>query len=82
MKEEAFDILVVDPPRTGLQPKFLTAILESGIKKIIYVSCNPATLAKNLEVLKDKYNINSITPVDMFSQTALVESIATLSLKQ
>lgn len=82
MKEEAFDILVVDPPRTGLQPKFLDAILESGIKKIVYVSCNPATLAKNLEVLKDKYNINSITPVDMFSQTALVESIATLILKK
>lgn len=79
MKEEAFDILVVDPPRTGLQPKFLTAILESGIKKIIYVSCNPATLAKNLEVLKDKYNINSITPVDMFSQTALVETICLLN---
>ena len=79
---EEFDLLVADPPRTGLGDKFINAILESEVKKFIYVSCNPATLAKDLERLKEKYNVNSITPVDMFPQTALVESITTLTLKK
>lgn len=79
---EVFDVLVADPPRTGLGDKFINAILESNVKKFIYVSCNPATLAKDLERLKEKYNINSITPLDMFPQTALVESITTLTLKK
>lgn len=81
IENETFDVLVVDPPRTGLEEKFINAILESGIKKIIYVSCNPATLAKNLEILKQKYNINSITPVDMFSQTAHVETVVSMTHK-
>ena len=75
MAESEFDVLVVDPPRVGLQEKFMKAILESGIKKIIYISCNPATLAKNLNVLSEKYKVNSITPVDMFSYTAHVETV-------
>ena len=79
---EVFDCLVADPPRTGLGDKFINAILESGVKRFIYVSCNPATLAKDLEKLKEAYQINSITPIDMFPQTAHVESIATLTLKK
>lgn len=75
------DVLVVDPPRTGLDDKFIDAILKTNIKRIIYVSCNPSTLAKNLERLKDSYNINSIVPFDMFPNTALVESVTVLSLK-
>ena len=80
-ENETFDVLVADPPRTGLGDKFISAILESNVKRFIYVSCNPATLAKDLEKLKEKYSVNSITPIDMFPQTALVESIATLTLK-
>lgn len=79
---ESFDLLVADPPRTGLGDKFISAILESNVKRFIYVSCNPATLAKDLERLKEKYSINSITPVDMFPQTSLVESVTTLTLKK
>ncbi len=75
-----FDVIVVDPPRTGLDDKFINAILESNVKKLIYVSCNPATLAKNLGKLTEKYNINSITPIDMFPNTALVESVTCLTL--
>ena len=77
---EVFDIVVADPPRTGLGEKFINTLLDSEVKKIIYVSCNPATLAKDLEVLRVKYNVNSITPVDMFPQTPLVETVALLTL--
>ncbi len=75
---EEFDAIVVDPPRTGLNDKFIKALLESNVKRIVYVSCNPATLAKNLSVLKEKYNVNSITPFDMFPNTAHVESVTLL----
>ena len=78
---EVFDVLVADPPRTGLGDKFISAILESNVKRFIYVSCNPATLAKDLEKLKEKYSINSITPLDMFPQTALVETVCSLVKK-
>ncbi len=77
-----FDIVVADPPRTGLGDNFIKALLEAEVKKIVYVSCNPATLAKNLEVLSEKYNVNSITTVDMFPQTPLVEAVAVLTLKK
>lgn len=80
--KENVDVLVVDPPRTGLDNAFIDKIMDSNIKKIIYVSCNPATLAKNLDVLSKKYNINSITPLDMFPFTSNIESITTLSLKK
>lgn len=76
-----FDVIVVDPPRTGLSDKFMKSILESNVNRLIYVSCNPSTLAKNLEVLSSKYNINSITPLDLFPQTSNVEAIVNLSLK-
>ncbi len=76
-----FDCIVVDPPRTGLDDKFINAILESNVKRLIYVSCNPSTLAKNLGRLIEKYNINSITPIDMFPNTALIESVSVLTLK-
>jgi len=78
--KEYFDVIVVDPPRTGLDNKFIDAIIKSKAKRIIYVSCNPATLAKNLDVLSEYYNVNSITPMDFFPNTALVESVACLSL--
>ncbi len=79
---EYFDVIVVDPPRTGLDDKFIKAIKESKAKRVIYVSCNPATLAKNLNELSEIYNVNSITPMDFFPNTALVESVTVLNLKK
>jgi 23S rRNA (uracil1939-C5)-methyltransferase len=74
------DVVVVDPPRTGCDGKFLETILKVKPKKLIYVSCNPSTLAKDLQVLSPKYNIEYLQPVDMFPQTAHIEAVAKLSL--
>ena len=78
-KEKQLDCLIVDPPRTGLDEKMINSILNSNAKKIIYVSCNPSTLAKNLNVLKEYYNIESIRAIDVFSNTEHVESIVYLA---
>ena len=77
-KEKQLDCLIVDPPRTGLDEKMINSILNSNAKKLIYVSCNPSTLAKNLNVLKECYNIESIRAIDVFSNTEHVESIVYL----
>ena len=78
---DTFDVIVVDPPRTGLDQKFMDALIKANAKRIVYVSCNPATLAKNLSFLSNYYNVNSITPMDFFPNTALVESVAVLNRK-
>ena len=78
---EVYDILVVDPPRTGLGEKLVNTIKQSKISKVIYVSCNPASLAKDLQNLSEVYNVNKITPIDMFPQTAHVECVALLNRK-
>ena len=78
-KEKHLDCLIVDPPRTGLDEKMINSILNSNAKKLIYVSCNPSTLAKNLNVLKEYYNIESIRAIDVFSNTEHVESIVYLA---
>ena len=79
---EVFDVIVVDPPRTGLDERFIDAILESNVKRIIYISCNPSTLAKNLNRLTAKYQVNSMIPLDMLPKTAHVEVVTTLTLKK
>lgn len=71
-------VIVVDPPRKGLDEKSIEYILEFGPEKIGYVSCNPATLARDLKRLSEKYDIVSITPVDMFPQTVHVETVTIL----
>jgi 23S rRNA (uracil-5-)-methyltransferase RumA len=76
------DTLIVDPPRKGLDQTMRDAILDSNIQDVIYVSCNPATLGKDLEELKKAYWINKVIPVDMFSQTPNVEAIVSLSRKK
>ncbi|MFR6009878.1 MAG: 23S rRNA (uracil-5-)-methyltransferase RumA, partial [Christensenellales bacterium] len=73
------DVLVVDPPRSGLDDAMLECILRSKIKNIIYVSCNPATLGKNLAVLCSRYNVDRIQPIDIFPHTPHVETVALLS---
>ena len=76
------DIIVLDPPRSGLDKKVINTILESGAKKIFYISCNSSSLAKNLNDLLTKYEIDYIRPYDFFTETALVESITVLSLRE
>ncbi|KAF0824766.1 23S rRNA (uracil(1939)-C(5))-methyltransferase RlmD [Cytobacillus firmus] len=75
------DVIIVDPPRTGLDQQLLKTILKVQPKKVVYVSCNPSTLAKDISVLSSKYKVNGIQPVDMFPQTAHVECISQLVLK-
>ncbi len=79
-KKRKIDVLVVDPPRTGLSMEMLACIMKSKVKKIVYVSCNPATLAKNIAILKDKYEVQKVVPIDIFSHSAHVESVTLLHL--
>ena len=76
------DVMVVDPPRTGLDNQLLQTILQVKPEKLIYVSCNPSTLAKDIQTLSAKYEVKYIQPVDMFPQTAHVECISQLILKK
>lgn len=73
------NIVVVDPPRKGCDEKLLLAILKIAPEKIVYVSCNPATLARDLKILCEKdYRLESVCPVDMFPQTVSVETVCLL----
>ena len=76
------DVVFIDPPRKGSDKTTIEALLEIKPKRIIYISCNSATLARDLKLLKEKYNIEEITPVDMFPFTSHIESIAVLELKE
>ncbi|MDQ0253943.1 23S rRNA (uracil-5-)-methyltransferase RumA [Evansella vedderi] len=77
------DVVVVDPPRTGLDQSLIETLLRVKPKRIVYVSCNPSTLAKNVNDLTQKgYKLKSLQPVDMFPQTAQVECISQLILKE
>ena len=75
------DVIIVDPPRKGLDNKTIENILEIKPKRVIYISCNPATLTRDLSKLEEKYKIKEIQPLDMFPFTSHVECIALLSLK-
>jgi tRNA/tmRNA/rRNA uracil-C5-methylase (TrmA/RlmC/RlmD family) len=70
--------IIVDPPATGLSANARKAIVSIAPTTLIYVSCNPATLARDLKELHGKFTINSITPLDMFPQTAQIEAVAHL----
>ncbi len=80
--QKKVDALIVDPPRSGLDDAMLEAILTSKPEQIVYVSCNPATLAKNLSVLCEVYDVKEIQPLDMFPQTPHVETIVNLKKKK
>lgn len=73
--------IVVDPPRKGLDVRVVESFLEAEPKQIVYLSCNPATLARDLEKLIEKYDIEFVQPYDMFPQTANVETLVSLKLK-
>ncbi|MDO4813541.1 MAG: 23S rRNA (uracil(1939)-C(5))-methyltransferase RlmD [Gemella sp.] len=73
-----FDVAIVDPPRSGLG-YLAKNLLSVGAKRIVYVSCNPSTLAKDLRILTKKYKLRTVQPVDMFPQTPQVEAVVLLT---
>ncbi|MCD4677275.1 MAG: 23S rRNA (uracil(1939)-C(5))-methyltransferase RlmD, partial [Desulfobacula sp.] len=70
-----------DPPRVGMHKDIVQQVLSISPEKIVYVSCNPATLARDLEMLHLKYDIKEIQPIDMFPHTYHIESVALLLKK-
>lgn len=75
------DVMIVDPPRAGMHENVVKVILETAPDRIVYVSCNPATQARDLALLDRLYKVDAIQPVDMFPHTAHVENVVRLSLK-
>ena len=76
----AIDVVVVDPPRKGLAKEFIEAVLEIQPEKMVYVSCNPSTLARDLGLLSEGgYTVEKVQPVDMFPQTHHIESVTLLT---
>lgn len=80
-KYGAPDVIVTDPPRAGMHPGVVEQILELHPEKVVYVSCNPATQARDLEMMSHDYEVANIQPVDMFPQTHHVENIVLLQRK-
>ena len=76
------DIIIVDPPRRGLDNTTINNILKIKPKKVTYISCNPATLTRDLSLLEELYEIKMIQPVDMFPFTSHVECVSVLELKE
>ncbi len=79
--EEKPDFIVLDPPRDGIHPKALGRIIRYGVEKMVYISCKPTSLARDLEILQARgYMPERICCVDMFPQSANVETVCALSL--
>lgn len=76
------DVIIIDPPRAGMHKDVIKHVLELAPEKIVYVSCNPATLARDLGVLNENYKVLEIQPVDMFPHTYHIESVAKIQKKQ
>ncbi|MEQ9468559.1 MAG: 23S rRNA (uracil(1939)-C(5))-methyltransferase RlmD [Ekhidna sp.] len=75
------DVIITDPPRAGMHPRVTQLLADLRVDRIVYVSCNPATQARDLEVLGQSYDVVKIQPVDMFPQTQHVENVILLQLK-
>ncbi|MCH5173162.1 MAG: 23S rRNA (uracil(1939)-C(5))-methyltransferase RlmD [Bacteroidales bacterium] len=74
------DVMIVDPPRAGMHPDVVATILKAAPRRIVYVSCNPASQARDIAMLSEKYKITAVQPVDMFPHTQHVENICKLEL--
>ena len=75
------DVIITDPPRAGMHEKLVIKLLEIAAPKIVYVSCNTATQARDLGLLSEKYSVEKIQPVDMFPHTHHIECVVLLKLK-
>ena len=76
------DVLFMDPPRKGSDERFLNATIKLAPKRIVYISCDPSTLARDVAYLSKSYNVESVQPVDMFPRSFHVETVCALSLKK
>jgi 23S rRNA (uracil1939-C5)-methyltransferase len=74
-------VVVVDPPRSGIHPKVCQFLANGAAKRLIYVSCNPTTMARDLEILLPVYKVVKVQPVDMFPHTYHIESVCLLERK-
>ncbi|MBQ9253856.1 MAG: 23S rRNA (uracil(1939)-C(5))-methyltransferase RlmD [Bacteroidales bacterium] len=72
------DVIITDPPRSGMAEKVVQQILKTEARKIVYISCNPATQARDLKMMKEKYRVTKIQPVDMFPHTHHIENVVLL----
>ena len=75
------DVIITDPPRAGMHQDVVDVILFAEPKRIVYVSCNPATQARDLQLLDEKYKVKAVQPVDMFPHTHHVENVVLLELR-
>jgi len=75
------DVIITDPPRAGMHTDVIDVMLKLEANRIVYVSCNPATQARDLQLLDEKYKVSKVQPVDMFPHTHHVENIVLLELK-
>lgn len=75
------DVMIVDPPRAGMHQDVVDVILRARPGRIIYVSCNPATQARDLQLLDEAYKVEAVQPVDMFPHTHHVENVVKLTLR-
>ncbi len=75
------DVVIVDPPRAGMHPKVVERLTALAPERIVYVSCNPRTMARDVEVLSQRYTVDALRPVDMFPHTHHTEVVGRLSLK-
>lgn len=80
-RKESPDVVITDPPRKGMHKDVVAAIIEAAPKRIVYVSCNPTTLARDVALLSEKYSLVETSPVDLFPHSAHVECVALLELK-
>lgn len=76
------DVVITDPPRAGMHEKLVKKLLEIAAPRIVYVSCNPATQARDLQLLDEKYVVETVQPVDMFPHTHHIENVVSLVLRQ
>jgi 23S rRNA (uracil1939-C5)-methyltransferase len=72
------DVIITDPPRAGMHPDVVQVILNTAPRRIVYVSCNPATQARDLALLDADYKVAAVQPVDMFPHTPHVENVVQL----
>ena len=72
------DVLITDPPRAGMHPKVVQMLLQLAAPRLVYVSCNPATQARDLQLLDEMYRVEKMRPVDMCPHTSHVENVALL----
>jgi 23S rRNA (uracil1939-C5)-methyltransferase len=75
------DVMIIDPPRAGMHKDVVAQVLDMAPDRIVYVSCNPATLARDLDLMKARYTLKEVQPVDLFPHTFHIESVASLKKK-